>query len=102
MEARRVILLCALSVAGCVSTSDKLNEMPVAEVCYLGATNWEYRRAADQELKRRGEVCENYRDEIVAIHNRKLEAQRANRAQSLGPQGIQFPQDTMVRPGVLR
>jgi hypothetical protein len=49
--------------------------MSTAEVCYLGVTQQqEYRRAADAELKRRGEKCEDHRDEILAIHERAIAA----------------------------
>ena len=75
--------------------------MPVAEVCYVGATEWQYRRVADEELKRRGERCENHRDEIIAVHKARMAAARV---EDVNQQGIrsQPPGDAVLGPAQMR
>ena len=90
----RVVLLCA-ACAACATAADELRPLSTAEVCYLGVTQqYEYRRAADAELKRRGEKCEDHRDEILAIHERAIDAARSRPA---GGQ-VNFPQPVYGLP----
>ena len=83
-----LLVLCA----GCASVADELRPMPTAQVCYLGVTlQYEYRRAADEELKRRGEKCEDHRDEILAIHQRNIDLERSRPAGATMPIHLPTP-----------
>ena len=83
-------LLLVVCVAGCASSYD-FSTMPVAELCYVGATEYKQRPRAVEELKRRGESCDGHREEIIAIHNARMAGERV---EEVNLQGIRPTQET--------
>src|SRR5437763_2919404 len=71
----RYIPLC-LVLAGCASvTPQKLQGMPIAEVCYLGMVEPDKQQMVNEEVGRRNEDCSRHTAEINRI--RDLEARAA-------------------------
>ena len=72
----RSVLLAVALLAGCATevTSERLQQMPTAEVCYLGLSDAGKRAMAMDEVKRRNDACENHKDEIARIHESERRA----------------------------
>jgi len=66
----RTALLAVAVLAACATevTPERLREMPIAEVCYLGLSDSGKRQMAMDEVKRRSDACENHKDEIARIY----------------------------------
>ena len=66
----RIAIIALVLLAGCATevTPERLREMPIAEVCYLGLSDSGKRQMAMDEVKRRNDACENHRDEIAQIY----------------------------------
>jgi hypothetical protein len=72
----RSALLAVVLLAACATevTSERLQQMPTAEVCYLGLSDAGKRAMAMDEVKRRNDACENHKDEIARIHESERRA----------------------------
>jgi hypothetical protein len=72
----RSALLAVVLLAACATevTSERLQQMPTAEVCYLGLSDAGKRAMAMDEVKRRNDACENHRDEIARIYESERRA----------------------------
>jgi len=69
MPALVLLAACATEV-----TPERLQQMPIAEVCYLGLSDAGKRAMAMDEVKRRNDACENHKDEIARIHESERRA----------------------------
>jgi hypothetical protein len=72
----RTALLAASLLAACATevTPERLQQMPTAEVCYLGLSDAGKRAMAMDEVKRRNDPCENHKDEIARIYESERRA----------------------------
>jgi hypothetical protein len=72
----RIPLLAVALLAACATevTPERLQQMPIAEVCYLGLSDQGKRQMAMDEVKRRNDACENHKDEIARIYEREHRA----------------------------
>jgi hypothetical protein len=66
----RIAIIGFVLLAGCATemTPERLRQMPIAEVCYLGLSDQSQRAMAMDEVKRRNDACENHKDEIAQIY----------------------------------
>jgi len=72
----RIAMPALVLLAACATevTPDRLQQMPVAEVCYLGLSDAARRQMAMDEVKRRNDACENHKDEIARIYESERRA----------------------------
>ena len=73
----RIAMPALALLAACASTEvtpERLREMPVAEVCYMGLSDAGKRQMAMDEVKRRNDACENHKDEIARIYESERRA----------------------------
>ena len=72
----RTSLLTVAFLAACATelTPERLQQMPTAEVCYLGLSDAGKRAMAMDEVKRRNDPCENHKDEIARIYESERRA----------------------------
>src|SRR4051812_46626787 len=66
----RIAMPALVLLAACATdvTPERLQQMPTAEVCYLGLSDQAKRALAMDEVKRRNDACENHKDEIARIY----------------------------------
>ena len=66
----RIATSALVLLAACATevTPERLQQWPIAEVCYLGLSDASKRTMAMDEVKRRNDACENHKDEIARIY----------------------------------
>jgi len=67
--------LCFLLLAACAAvTPDRLQKMPIAEVCYLGMVEPDKQQMAADEVRRRNDDCARHKAEIDKIRDEEMRA----------------------------
>ena len=71
----RYVPFCLFVLAGCASvTPQKLQGMPIAEVCYLGMVEPDKQQMVNDEVGRRNEDCSRHTAEIQRIREQEMRA----------------------------
>jgi hypothetical protein len=84
----RIATIALVLLAACATdvTPERLREMPIAEVCYLGLSDSSKRAMAMDEVKRRNDPCENHKDEIARIYEAEHRASGMGMGGGMGAQ----------------
>ncbi|MBV9189229.1 MAG: hypothetical protein JOZ85_02015 [Betaproteobacteria bacterium] len=72
---RPILLLAAVLLAACASTSSKdLEKMSTLDVCYEGMMDQDKKAMVDAELNRRQENCDKYADKLKEMASQEARA----------------------------
>jgi hypothetical protein len=84
----RIAMPALVLLAACATevTPERLQQMPIAEVCYLGLSDAGKRAMAMDEVKRRNDACENHKDEIARIYESERRASGMGMGGGMGGQ----------------